>query len=555
VILLLRLLALLIGIHAAIAFAVRYRLGRPLSRVVATRDIAVTMPDGVQLISDLYRPDTPGPHPTLMMRLPYGRAGFAGIARVYARRGFNVLVQACRGTERSGGVFNPLADERTDGLATLAWLKQQPWFDGRLGLTGPSYLGYTQWAIADAPEVKAMSVKVSSAEFRSIVFPGGAFHLGLWLGWLQTIESLRGSPLEFMFRMLTGGIERRTLKASLTLPLVEADIAATGHKVPFWREWFEMAVEDGPFWEAMDHRNLLAKTTAPVHLMTGWYDFMVDQLLRDYGLLLAAGQRPYLTISASTHITGGHQADNPDETLAWMRHVLMGDSSGLREKPVRMQISGTLEWREFDVFPPGPPRLDTRYLIGDGTLSSAPALPGAPSRYRYDPSDPTPNLGGAIFAFTGAGPVWQGPLEKRADVLTFTSAPLIDALTIIGHVTARIFMKASLEHVDLFVRICDVDARGVSMNVCDGFRRLTPATPRDANGVMEVELALHATAHCFQRRHSIRVQVSSGAHPRYARNTGTGEPIGQTTTLVAADVEIFHDHKHKALITLPVYDL
>jgi predicted acyl esterase len=93
------------------------------------------------------------------------------------------------------------------------------------------------------------------------------------------------------------------------------------------------------------------------------------------------------------------------------------------------------------------------------------------------------------------------------------------------------------------------------MNVCDGFRRLTPATPRDANGVMEVELALHATAHCFQRRHSIRVQVSSGAHPRYARNTGTGEPIGQTTTLVAADVEIFHDHKHKALITLPVYDL
>lgn len=539
----------------AIYFAWRYGLPPALNRAHITRDIVVTAADGVALMTDHYAPTSLGPHPTLLMRLPYGRNGFANIARCYAERGFNVVLQACRGTEASGGRFNPLVEERADGLATLAWLKHQPWFDGRLGLTGPSYLGYANWAISDAPEVKAMAVKVSSSEFRSVVFPGGAFHLGLWLSWLQTIEDLRGSVILAFARMITGDFERRTHKASFTLPLSKADNVAVGHDVWFWNEWFEIAIEDGPFWHAIDHRGRLGAATPPVHLLSGWYDFMVDQVLRDYHLLVEAGQRPYLTVSSTTHITGGHEADNPIETLAWMRAELLGDRSGLREKPVAIEISGTGKWHEFDSFPPGPPRLDRRYLIGDGTLSTAPALPSPPSRYRYDPADPTPNLGGAIFAFTGSGPVWQRPLEARPDVLTFTTAPLTDPLTIIGNVAARIFIRASVEHVDLFVRLCDVNPQGISINICDGLVRLTPDTPRDDAGVMQVDLRLHATAHCFLRGHRLRLQVSSGAHPRYARNTGTGEPAGEATTLVAADVEILHDQRHLAAIMLPVYDV
>jgi len=552
--LLLRLLALGIGLWIGLSFAFRRQLGRTTDKVRRTA-YAVDMPDGVALSTDLFEPTGPGPHPTLLMRLPYGRAGFAPIALAYARRGFNVVVQACRGTENSGGDFNPLANERADGLATLEWIKRQSWFDGRLGLTGPSYLGFTQWAIADAPEVKAMAVKVSSAEFRSVVFPGGAFHLNLWLSWLQVIEGLRGVPLLFSARMLAGDVERRTWRASLTLPLIEADVAVAGKKVAFWRDWFENAIEDGPFWHAMDHRVRLGPTAPPVHLMSGWYDFMLDQLLADYHRLTEAGRTPYLTISASTHIGGGHDRDNPVETLAWMRAYLMGDHSGLRRQPVAIEIAGTGRWHEFDSFPPGPPqRVERRYLLPDRGLSTAPALPAQPSRYRYDPADPTPNLGGAIFAFRGAGPVPQRTLEARPDVLVFTSAPLADPLTIIGNATALVFMRASIPHADLFVRLCDVDG-GRSMNVCDGFVRTTPETPRDADGIMAIELRLHATAHCFLRGHRLRLQVSSGAHPRYARNMGTDEPIGTATTLVAADVEIFHDNRHPSKLELPVYEV
>jgi putative CocE/NonD family hydrolase len=294
--------------------------------------------------------------------------------------------------------------------------------------------------------------------------------------------------------------------------------------------------------------------TAPTHLLGGWYDFMIDQVLADYQRLVAAGQKPFLTISSTTHITGGHDADNPEETLAWMRAHLLGETSRLRPKPVSIEISGGGGWHEFDVFPPGPPHRDTRYLGPDGVLVSAAATAPA-SSYHYDPADPTPDAGGAIFAFTGAGPVSQQRLEARRDVLVFTSPSLVAPLTIIGNAEAKIFMRARLPHVDLFVRLCDVDASGRSINICDGFLRLGPQTLRTVDGIMAIDIRLHATAHRFREGHRLRLQVSSGAHPRYARNMGTDEPVGEATTLIANDIEIFHDTGRPSAITLPVYDL
>ncbi len=523
-----------------------------LNRVRAHRNIPLTMADGVVLMTDHFAPRSQGPHPTILMRLPYGRSGFAGIAEAYAERGFNVVLQACRGTEKSGGEFDPLVNERSDGLQTLEWIKAQPWFDGRLGLSGPSYLGYAQWAISDAPEIGAMATKVTTADFRSVVFPSGAFHLGLWLSWLQVIEGLRNFPLKTATTMFSGGIERTTAKASMVLPLLHADRAAVGREVPFWRRWFKEAIGSDKFWHSIDHRERLTAQTPPVHFMSGWYDFMIDQLLADYQRLVGLGHTPYLTIGTWTHIADELQRDNLRETLLWMRAKLMGDASGLREKPVRIHISGLDEWREFDHYPPSPPQLE-RWTIGaDHRLVQGLGAAAGSDRYRYDPADPTPNLGGAIFAFTGAGPVDNGSRESRADVLSFTSDPLGEDLTIIGqaHVTVR--AKASVPYVDFFLRLCDVSPAGVSINISDGLFRVTPETPKQADGSWALEFTLHATAHCFRAGHRLRLQVSSGAHPRYARNLGTDEPVGEATTLVANDVEVFWEGTG---VSLPVYSV
>jgi uncharacterized protein len=190
-----------------------------------------------------------------------------------------------------------------------------------------------------------------------------------------------------------------------------------------------------------------------------------------------------------------------------------------------------------------------------GLAPEASREPSLPATYRYDPLNPTPNVGGAMFAFIGAGAVDNAPREKRADVLTYTSAARSEPLTLIGHTAVTLFIRSDNPHLDLFVRLCDVNTRGQSLNICDGLIRLYPETPRDSDGIMRVELKLHATAYTFQPGHSVRLQVSSGAHPRFARNSGTSVPIGDATQFAAANVEVFQDGEHPSRMVLPTYEV
>lgn len=533
-----------------------YKLPKRLSTATRTRNIRVPTTDGVTLETEHYAPKLPGRHPTILMRVPYGLRGFATVAECYAERGFNVVLQACRGTGRSGGEFDPLTHEREDGLATLEWLKQQPWYDGRLGTSGPSYLGYAQWAICDAlPPTSAMATKVTSAEFRSIVFPGGAFHLGLWLSWLQTVEGIRSNAMMFANRMFTGSVEKATLKASMKLPLADADKRVIGHTVPFWQRWLRQAVGNDKFWEALDHTHRLNARTPPNHFISGWYDFMLDQLLRDYETLVLAGQRPYLTVGPWFHVSADLQKESMRETLTWMRAHLLGERGLLRDKPVRIYVMGLNDWYEFDAYPPGPPDLYIWHLHPGKVLSQRPVKASPPDTYRYDPRDPTPNVGGAMFAFTGAGPVDNAPLEARRDVLTYTSEPLVAPVTIIGNPRVTLYARSSLPNTDFFVRLCDVNEGGVSTNICDGLIRMTSGSPAMPDDIWKINLRLHASAHTFLRGHRLRLIVASGAHPRFARNTGTDEPLAEATTLVPADIEIFHDPDHPTTLHLPVYEI
>lgn len=535
---------------ASLLLARAAKLPRRPGRAKATRGLRVRMRDGVMLETIVFEPRLAGRYPTLLTRLPYGTRAFQAAGEVYAERGYNVVVQACRGTSASEGQFDPLTHEREDGLDTLAWIKTQPWFDGRLGTFGASYLGYAQWAISDAlPKQSAISVKISSAEFKSVVFPGGAFHLGLWLGWMQIIEMLKRPPFMVGRRIAKGLIEQRTLKASMTLPLIDADRRAVGHDVPFWKRWVKTAVGNDQFWEPLDHTHRLGPRTPPTSFVSGWYDFMLDQLLRDYETLVEAGGRPQLTVGQWWHVSPELQLRGMVDTLGWMNAKLRDDPSGLREKPVRLFVSGAEEWRDYDAYPPSTPTVELWHLQSDKGLAQHPPAATPPDHYLYDPADPTPNVGGAMFAFVGSGPQDQAPLEKRHDVLVYTSGPLAAPLTIIGNARAVIYVRASLPHFDLFVKLCDVDESGRSVNICDGIiRRSTAET-----GTARVTFKLHATAHRFAAGHRLRLIVASGAHPRFARNTGTDEPLATATTLRTVDVEIFHDPEHPSAIHLPVH--
>jgi uncharacterized protein len=187
---------------------------------------------------------------------------------------------------------------------------------------------------------------------------------------------------------------------------------------------------------------------------------------------------------------------------------------------------------------------------GGGLAQSAP-LACPPSRYRYDPAAPTPALGGPSAQRKPR--VRQRSVEERPDVLTFTTEALRDPLEVIGAVRAPMYLRSSVDHTDVVVRLCDVHRTGRSVNICDGIQRVTPDEyPADDAGVRQVDVALWPTAHRFGRGHRVRVQIASAAFPRFARNPETGAPPTAAAHLVPTDREVLHQPGHASHVVLPV---
>jgi putative CocE/NonD family hydrolase len=520
--------------------------------VQVERDLRIPMADGVQLLADRYLPRGDGRPPLVLVRSPYGRRGVWGIlfGRVLAERGFQVLVQSCRGTFGSGGTFDPFGpDEHDDGLATIAWLREQQWYPGAFATTGPSYLGMVQWAIAaDAgPDLKAMCPQVTTSDFRAPFYGGEAFALQTALTWVNQV-----AKQERRFALMRQSQEDRRLQPLFSrLPLGDLDLLATGEHVAYYQDWLAHSDPGDDYWKGRRFTETLERVVAPVSMVSGWHDFLLPQQLRDYAALRSAGHEPYLTIGPWRHADQEAVATWVRDSVPWLRAHLLGDRSGLRPDPARIFVTGAEEWRDLPSWPP-----DTKprrwHLQPGETLGIEPPAASEPDRYTYHPGDPTPSLAGPV-GLEGTARVDNRVLEARSDVLTYTSTPLPDDLEVFGEVTVDLFVRSSREHTDFFARLCEVDPAGASVNICDALLRLTPGRPTpEPDGTIRLRFPLWPAAHRFRRGNRLRLQVSSGAHPRYARNTGSGEPLATATTLLTADQQVHHDPEHPSAVILPV---
>ncbi|HEY6429599.1 MAG TPA: CocE/NonD family hydrolase, partial [Acidimicrobiales bacterium] len=223
--------------------------------------------------------------------------------------------------------------------------------------------------------------------------------------------------------------------------------------------------------------------------------------------------------------------------------------------PVRLFDMGTKSWQEFSQWPPAG-ETQRWYLGRWGTLGLEPPTESGVDHFHYNPRDPTPAVGGASLNIRSAGRKDQRRREHRHDVLTYTSPVLTDDLSVIGPLSATLYLRSSLEHTDFHVRLCDVDPKGKSTNLSDGIVRLTPKSVRTRkDGSFTLEISMWPTANTFKAGHRIRLQVSSGAHPLFARNAGTGEPLATGSNLRSADQEVFHDKARPSSIALPVVTL
>jgi uncharacterized protein len=530
------------------------RLGPRRNRITVDRGLRVPMRDGTLLLADHYAPVTAEPRPTVLLRTPYGRGpNFAMMARPYAERGYHVLLQSARGTFGSGGTFTPAVSEAADGHDTVAWLRGQPWFNGKLVVTGPSYLAFAAWALAldPPPELTAVAVQISPHDLASAGFGRGPFELFNLLSWSDLMASQeRFGAARMMWRTMTA--ERRLAAAMDRLP-VAASGTELADRTPWYLDWFAHADRGDPYWAEYSAAAALERITVPTLLISGWHDFFAEQTMAQYQVLRDRGVPVGLTVGPWTHMTLD-MGLAIRETLAWFDAYADGNAPASPPRPtaVRVWTSGANVWRDLPSWPPavsGQPF----YLRADGGLGTA--LPTAAERevtsFQSDPAHPTPGVGGRLMSVRGGGSVDNGAVEARADVLTFSTDPLPTPVEVAGVPVVRLFVSSDNPNHDLFVRLCDVDPRGRSRNLTDQIVRFTP-TEAEPGQIRDVEIALTDISHVFAPAHQIRLQVSGGAHPRYARNLGTDvDPVhGSETAPVVHQVQ--HSDIRPSAIVLPV---
>jgi len=534
---------------------------------------AMTTADGVKLVADVYFPQFDRPRPTILVRIPFSRSfqndlGAAAIARFWASHGYNVVIQGSRGRFKSGGEYYPLRDERRDGIATLQWLSRQPWFDGRLGMWGGSVFGYTQWVLADQqnPGPSALMIQICSTSVHEMFYPGGAFSLESALFWAVRSRGQRDQTPSF--RDLERGFNG--------FPLLDADDRVVAD-IGFFDDWAQHREVDD-YWKAIDGDQRARTVRAPVLLMAGWSDPFLPGQLRDFNIIrreadprVAAESR--LIIGPWTHAdpirfpdgttAGPYRQASLAPSLPWFDHVLQGRAlDATLASPVRIYVMGENIWRDEQEWPLARARPTALYFRGaghanssdgDGRLSLEPPTAAEPlDSFTYDPLDPVPSRGGAMLG-PRAGMAPQNDVEKRRDVLVYSSAPLPQDLEVTGPVSATLNIATTAASTDFTVKLVDVDPAGQAYNVTDGIlRRAYPAAAEKPAQTYEIKIDLWPTSMLFRKGHRIRVDVSSSNFPRYDRNPNTGRDISTETSPVAAVQSIYHSPGQLSHILLPV---
>ena len=299
------------------------------NEIEVERDVKVEMPDGAVLLTDVYHPLGVDDAPTLLERTPYGRGmALVGAGPEFAKRGYRYVIQACRGTDGSGGSHSYFA-EAPDGRATADWISEQPWFNGALGSYGASYMGFTQWALASTrpPYLHAMAVALSTSVRKFSWYPGDSLALEVIIPWdLGAVRFNTPQTAAIVDDITPEAVERRMteLRAGFDhLPLGDVIRHLTGVDLPLYQDQLTHNRREDPFWAAVDFRAGLADWTVPTLLVDGWHDYPLPGVLEDYAILRGSPAPVHLRIGAGGHLGGGGEGGMTDAPLDWFDTYLL----------------------------------------------------------------------------------------------------------------------------------------------------------------------------------------------------------------------------------------
>ena len=601
---------------------------------LVVKNVMVPMRDRVRLATDIYFPardgsPVAGKFPVLVSRTPYGKNPVPpppgsltplqekqeSAASYFARRGYVVLLQDCRGRYDSEGTFYLDVNEGPDGYDTVEWAARQPWSNGKVGTYGDSYLSQVQNALAvlRPPHLTAMFVMVGASNYyEEGAYRGGAYtllhNIVYPLAFAATSQEAAKDPV-LKAAMLEAG--HGQLKAWL-LAYPYRPNASPVLASPINQRWFQDMVDHAYYDDYWKQNGFNFEVSydkypdIPIYFMSGWYDLFEHGTLHNYkGMASRHKSRTKLLVGPWVHGIGPRFAGDVDfgptaevdllaEQERWFDEIMKGKNTGiLEEPPVRLFVmgggnnlrtdSGLMEdggqWFTTSAWPPPESSAHAYYLHGDGSLSEQAAGDEPPSAYEFDPAHPVPTIGGQIDSgreFSPDGPRDQRcslkipfcdndlPLASRRDVLVFQTPPLDSDVVIAGPLTVDLWISSSAPDTDFTAKLVDVAPPnndypwGYTMNLEDRIIRVRtsqdPSKPEllKPGEIRKVSIDLLGVANRFAKGHRIRVDISSSNFPFFDVNPNTGERPGYQTHEVKAVNTVYHDREHPSHLNLPV---
>ena len=562
----------------------------PRNDIHVENRVPIRMRDGVTLYADVYRPAGEGRHPVIVSRTPYSTERFPSAyeAAVYfSQRGYVYVFQDVRGRHESEGRWEPFFDDEKDGYDTIEWAAKQPWSNGKVAMQGGSYLGQNQWRAAQAapPSLVTIFPMVSSTSlYHDWITLNGGWRLSFNFGWGPVRQESR--IMQNPGPHTANGVRAVHYdQVQFHLPLKTMQ-QLVGRNARFYDDWLAHPDYDS-YWKPLNVEELFDTIKVPVHTFGGWFDIFSQGTLRGYvGMSQKGGSDLARRLSNIVIGPWGHgpsqkfgaldfgpeaNVDANVVQLRWYDYLLKGIDNGLAaEPPVKLFVMGRNEWVYEREYPLARTQWKPLYFASGGSANGArgdggltwdkPKGASPPDRFRYDPDDPVPSVGGnnCCGTPTPAGPMDQRPIESRRDVLLYTSEVLSDELEATGPVKVVLFAASDAVDTDFVAKLVDVYPDGSSYNMAEGIVRaryrdsLSRPSPLTPGQVYRLEIDLVGTSVAFQKGHRIRVHVASSHFPQFDRNPNTGAVFGTTSVVKIAQQTVYHDAERASHVLLPV---
>ena len=520
-----------------------------------TKDYLVSMPDGVQLYTQVFLPAAEGSFPVIIFRNPYtesataelGHATFEGFEkRNYLNAGYALIYQHCRGTGRSEGDFIPFVNEHDDGLAFMDWIRQQPFYNGSLYLIGGSYLSLVHLQILSdcADDVKGALLIVMHNDPYRFFYENGFLRLSLvrWFTDMYKKKSLAAySAAHF------------SMPDSLkTRPFISYSSRVFGEDTGLFTEILSHPRADDPFWTSAHGFSTLTNAARncriPILFMAGWHDIFANGMCRMWDELPDAAR------SRSALVAGpwGHAVEvfpnceyplpdgnkPADAELMWFDHLTKGtDFSFIKPGHITQYEFNGQGWKTTASLEGSRQRIF--YFGADQMLIEHAPASGSFTR-RYDPENPA-SFPGSNHNLLDSVICRQPAPDFREDVVTFISEPVDEEWILQGGMEANLRVMSDCEDTAFYIRVSAVigDDTWFLRDSITSIRYEHPDTPYIPGTPVDLSIRLTPISFRLKPGNRLRVDISFSNFPAFLPHTNTAGPWAEQTESVAANNTMF----------------